>query len=133
MAGFGVKAPNERNCDRAGSEGDDDSGNDHRLGNRVKGKTCCRAAPCDNSKNEEDAAADQIEGQQFAQRVGVHNEAIKPETDQSRSHQSRENRSRHGSGLSSGGPATSIGSATAMDNTMNVSMNRMMGFAKLGG
>ncbi len=75
----------------------------------------------------------EVEGQQFAQGMRVKDEAVKPEADQAGADQTRENGGGHGSRLPLGGPATSIGKATAMDSSMNASMNRMIGLAKAGG
>jgi hypothetical protein len=60
-------------------------------GDRVEGKSGSRPAPRDNAENEENTATDQVEGQQFAQRMWMENEAVEPETDQSRANQPREN------------------------------------------
>ncbi len=61
----------ERDGERAGREGDDNAGDDHRLRNRIEGEARRRAAPRDNAEHEKHAAADQIEGEQLAQRMRV--------------------------------------------------------------
>ena len=56
--------------DRAGGKGDDNSGYDHRLRDRVDAKAGPRAAPRDVPKTKENAAADQVEGEHLRSGCG---------------------------------------------------------------
>ena len=104
-----------------------------RLRHGIEGKAGRRSPARDNAEHEEDAAADQIEGENLAQRLRIDDEAVEPEPDQRRSDESRQRRCAHGSGLRRGGPATSIGSVTAIVSSMKASMKRMIGLAKPAG
>lgn len=53
------------------------------------------AAPRDNAENQENAAADQVEGEQLAQRMWMENEAVETKAHQGRAGQSCENRWGH--------------------------------------
>ena len=94
---------------RAGREGDDDAGDHHRLRHGIEREAGRRSPARDDAEHQEDAAADQIEGENLAKRLRIDDEAVEPEPDQRRPDQSRQRRRAHGSGLRRGGPATSIG------------------------
>ena len=125
----------QRQCDRerAGREGDDNPGDHHRLRNRIGGQSRRRAFPCDDAEHEENAAADQVERQNLAQRLRIGDHAIEAKTDKRRPDQPGQRRRAHRRGSRRGGPATSIGRVTAMVKVMKVSMNRISGLASPGG
>ncbi len=79
------------------------------CGTGSKAKPRRRAPARDNAEHQEHAAADQVEGENFAQGLRVDDQAIKAEADQRGADQPGKRRRAHGSGLRRGGPATSIG------------------------
>ena len=100
------------------------------------GSACNPAAapfPRDDAEHEENAAAHQIEREDFPQRLGIGDEAIEAKADQRRPDKPSQRRRGHRRGSRRGGPATSMGSVTAMERTMNASMNRIAGLANPGG
>ncbi len=119
--------------ERGGREGDDDAGDDHRLRHRIGGEAGGRALARDDAEQQEDAAAQDVEGEDLAQRVRIDDEAVEAEADQRRARQSgqRSRRSWHGGRL--GGPMTSMGSVAAIESVMNASMNRISGLAQPAG
>src|SRR5271166_776186 len=118
---------------RAGREGDDDAGDHHRLRHGIEGEAGRRSPARDDAEHKKDPAADQIEGENLAKRLRIDDETVEPEPDQRRPYESRQRRRAHGSGLRRGGPATSIGSVTAIVSSMKASMKRMIGLAKPAG
>ena len=74
-----------------------------------------------------------LKAENLAQRLRIDDEAVEPEPDQRRADKFRQRRCAHGSGLRRGGPATSIGSVTAIVKSMKASMKRMIGLAKPAG
>src|SRR5262249_62266849 len=97
----------------------------------------CRALACNDAEHEEDAAAQQIEADNLAQRIGMDQQAVKAQADERRACQSGESRCRHGNGRSTGsrvgGPTTSRGRIAATESTMKASMNRISGLASPAG
>ena len=91
-----------------------------------------RAFPRDDAEHEENAAAHQVEGEDLAQRLGIGDEAIEAETDQRRADKPSQRRRGHRRGSRRGGPATSMARVTAMERTMNASMNRISGLGEPG-
>jgi len=73
------------------SEGNYNSGYNHRLRDGVEAKASPRPTPRDDAENQEDTATNQVEGQQLAQRMWMQNEAVEPKANQGRAGQSREN------------------------------------------
>ena len=68
----------------------------------------------------------------LAQRLRIGDEAIKAKADQRSPDKPSQRRRGHCRGSRRGGPATSIGRITAMERTMNASMNRIAGLANPG-
>ena len=127
------KPQHQRDRERAGREGDDNAGDHHRLRHGIGGEPGCRASPRDDAEQQENAAADKIEGENLAQRLRIGDEAIKAKTDQRRADEPGQRCRAHRRGARRGGPATSIGRVTAMDSVMKASMKRISGLANPAG
>src|SRR4030095_7920404 len=91
-----------------------------------------RAVGGDEAEQQKDAAAQQVEAEELAQRMGMDEQAVKAKADQRGARQSGEGRRTHEGGRS-GGPRTSMGSDTAMESVMKTSMNTISGFGAPAG
>ena len=74
------QAQDQRECEGGGGEGHDDAGDDHGLRHRIAIEVARRAASRDHAEEQEDPAAEQVESEDPAQRVGL---AVTPESDRS--------------------------------------------------
>ena len=131
-AGLLVQPQQQPDRQRRAREGDDDAGDHERLRDRIAAQPGGGAAPRDHAEQQEDAAAEQVEGEDLAQRLGVDDEAVQAEAHQRRAGQA-EQRLAHRGGARSGGPATSRPSVAAMESTSATSMTMISGLAQATG
>ena len=112
---------------------DDNARDNHRLWHRIGGEPGARGSAGDDAEQQKNAAADQIEGENFAQRLGIGDEAIEAKTHQRRADEPSQRCRAHRRGARRGGPATSMGRVTAMESVINASIKRINGLANPAG
>ena len=110
-------------------KGDDDSRDDQRLRDRIAAEPGRRAPARDDAEDQEHAAAEQIEGEDLAQRLGIRDQAVEPEPHRDGRAQPEYGRRAHGSALRSGAPAISRPSVTAIVSVIATSIARISGLA----
>lgn len=86
------------------------------------------AAPRDHPEQQEHAAAQEIEGEELAQRLGLDDEAVEAEADQSSGAEPEQDGLAHRARDRTGGPATSNASA-ATASVLAISMTMISGLA----
>ena len=97
------------------------------------GKSCRRAFPGDDAEHQENAAANDVEGENLPKRLRIGDKAVEAKTHQRRPDEPGQRRRDHRPGSRRGGPATSIGRVTAIVSVMKISMKRIKGLANSGG
>src|SRR5262249_11829375 len=109
-------------------EGDHHSGDDERLRDRIAAKSRRRTAASDDAEDQERAGAEDIERENLAQRMRLHDHAVEAET---RGHCAAqpEHGCAHGAASRSGGRASNRASVAATVSIMTSSMTRMIGLA----
>jgi len=83
----------------------------------------------DDAEDHEHAAAEQIEGEDLAERLGIRDQAIKTEPNCHGGGQSEHGRGAHGPALRSGAPAIRRPSVAAMVSVIATSIVRISGLA----
>ena len=81
-AGFLQKPKHQRDGHGRSSEGNDDRGDDHGLGDRVPTETSRCGPPGYGAEYQKHAASQQIECQYLAQRLGIGDEPVQSEAHQ---------------------------------------------------
>ena len=93
-----------------------------------------RAVSRDNPEDQENPAADQVEGEKLAQRLRVDDEAVKTEPDQRRADEPGDRRGAHRLGLrGSAAPRPASAASTAIVSIMKASMNEDDRLGETGG
>ena len=91
-----------------------------------------RAAPGDDAKQQEDAAAQNVECHDLSQRLRMQHEAEQPDADQRRAAQAEQGNGAHCRGAA-GGPAASRPRMIAMDSVSAASTATMTAFSTPAG
>src|SRR5262249_29261225 len=107
--GAGCLEQPQQQRDRQGRGGkrDDDTRDDERLRDWIAAEPRRRTSTRDNAEDQEHTAAEQIEGEDLAERLRIYDQAVQSEPDRRRSAQPEYRRRAHGSALRSGAPAIS--------------------------
>ena len=130
-AGDLVHPQRQDDGERGRGKGDDEAGDDHGLRHRVHVEARRRAAPRHYAEEQEDAAAEQVEGEHLAQHRRLRDQSEQAERDQRHSGEAEQHRAVHAA--RSGGPATSRARAAATERVIAASISRISGLAKAGG
>jgi hypothetical protein len=112
-----------------GREGDHDAGDEERLRHRIGGQAGGRAAARDGAEQEEHAAAHDVEREDLAQRMRVHDDPVGAKPDQDRGGDAEERAGTHGDGGRSGAPARRSARMSVSDGISASSIAMMSGFA----
>src|SRR5262249_44297625 len=123
----------QRHGECRGREGDHETRDDQRLRHGVAAEVRRRAAARDDREEQEDPATEEIEGEDLAQRVRVHDEAVEAEAHGRGAADSEELRRPHRPGWRAGAPATRSPSVTAIVSVIGTSMARISGLAQRWG
>ena len=126
----GLEQPQQqRDRQRGRGKGDDDTRDDQRLRHRVAAEARRRAPARNDAEEQEHAAAEQIESEDLAERLGIRDQAVEPEADRHRGAQPEHRRGVIAQALRSGAPASSRPSVAAIVSVIATSIVRISGLA----
>ena len=128
-ARHGEQAQQHGDRKRRGRERDDDAGDQQRLRHRVAAHARRRAAARDGAEQQEDAAAHDVEREDLAQRMRVHDEAVGADADEQRGAEAEERAAAHRRTGLCGAPVSSSARISASVGISASSMTMMSGFA----
>ena len=110
-------------------ETDDEARNDERLRHGIASKPGRGAASGDHAEQEKHPTAEQVEGEDLAKGLGMHDEAEQADTDERRRAQAVQRSGGHCGDSRAGGPATSRPSVAASDSMRTSSTTMISSFA----
>ena len=126
----GLEQPQQqRDRQRRRGKGHDDTRDDQRLRHRIAAEACRRTPAGDDAEEQEHAAAEQIESENLAERLGIRDQAVEPEPHRHRCAQPEHRRGAHHQALRSGAPASSRPSVTAIVSVIATSIVTISGLA----
>src|SRR5262249_15711892 len=125
-----LKQPQQnRNRQSGGGKGHDDARDHQRLRHWVATEPRCRTPARHDAEEHEHPAAEEIESENFAKRLRIHDHAVQPETYHHWAAHREHRRGAHRPALRSGVPASSKASVTAIVTVMATSIATISGLA----